>query len=126
MNGHKYLEEIVDLKKTTYDNYRDTGRYKIWEEQREVYSFDEREVWNLDSTFFCWLYERLMMYKEKACINLNFHTFEIDGKTLTQKECIDKMIENCKTIIIEEMNDNFELKKEVLNIWSKCIFAMWY
>ena len=57
--GHKYLEEIVDLKKTTYDNYSDTGRDEKWKEQREVYSFDEREVWNLDCTFFCWLYERL-------------------------------------------------------------------
>ena len=51
--GHKYLEEIVDLKKTTYDNYKDTGRDKKWKEQRETYSFDEREVWNLDCTFFC-------------------------------------------------------------------------
>lgn len=66
------------------------------------------------------------MYKETACINLDFHTFEVDGKILTQKECIDKMIENCKTIITKDIDDNFELKKEVLNIWSKCALAMWY
>ena len=66
------------------------------------------------------------MYKEIACVDLNFHTFDINGETLTQKECIDKMIENCKTIITKDMDDNFELKKEVLVIWSKCIFAMWY
>lgn len=124
--GHKYLEDIVDLKKTTYDNYSDTSRDEKWKEQREVYSFDEREVWNLDCTFFYWLYERLMMYKETACVDLNFHIFDINGETLTQKECIDKMIENCKIIITEDMEDNFELKKEVLAIWSKCIFAMWY
>lgn len=124
--GHKYLEEIVDLKKTTYNNYSDTGRDEKWKEQREVYSFDEREVWNLDCTFFYWLYERLMMYREKACVDLNFHTFDVDGETLTQKECIDKMIENCKTIITKDMDDNFELKEEVLKIWSKCALAMWY
>lgn len=124
--GHKYLEDIVDLKKTTYNNYSDTGRDEKWKEQREVYSFDEREVWNLDCTFFCWLYERLTMYKETACVDLNFHTFDVNGEILTQKECIDKMIENCKTIITKDMDDNFELKKEVLAIWSKCIFAMWY
>ena len=129
--AHKYIKEIVDLKETPYGycEGETPERDSKWREQRRIYGFDSRETWNLDYTFFCWLYERLAMFKEVNCIDLNFHEFNINGKTLTQGECIDKMLENCKTIIIDkdiENEDLFKLKTEVLDIWKECIFYMWW
>lgn len=127
--SHKYIKEITDLNNTPYGWSENTGRDSIWLEQRKEYGFDERETWSLDITFFCWLYERLMMFKEVNIIDLDFHKLKINGEELTQGECINKMIDNCKAIIQSKDSDSNEIinkKDEVLNIWKECIYLMWW
>ncbi|APQ78824.1 MULTISPECIES: hypothetical protein [Clostridium] len=125
--AHKYVKEIIDLKNTPYGWSENTGRNSKWLEERRIYGFDERETWSLDTTFFYWLYERLMMFKKVNCINLDFHKFKIQGVELTQKQCIDKMICNCKKIITYQGTDDlFTIKNETLDIWKECIFSMWW
>ena len=87
--NHKYIEEIMDIEESPYGWSKNTGRDEMWADQRKEYGFDERETWSLDTTFIYWLYERLRMFNEVNCINTEFHTFEINGKKLTQQECID-------------------------------------
>lgn len=124
---HKYLEEITNIAETPYRWCSDTGRDEKWINERKIYGFDERETWSLDYTFFCWLYERCMMFKEINCVDLDFHKFNINGKMLTQGECIDKIINNCKRIITYKgIDDLFVLKNEVLEIWKECIYSMWW
>lgn len=125
---HKYLEEIEGLNETPYNYSENTGRNNYWRLQREEYGFDERETWSMDTTFFCWLYERLRMYQDIDFIDTEYHKFNVGEKELTQKECIEKMIKNSKRILI--MN-NFEedynvLKDETLDIWKACMGAMWW
>lgn len=125
--AHKYIKEIIDLKNTPYGWSEDTGRDSKWREERKIYGFDERETWSLDTAFFYWLYERLMMFKEIECIDLDFHKFNIKGVELTQRECIDKMLVNCKEIILYEGIDlQKDLKYEVIDIWREVIFSMWW
>lgn len=125
--AHKYIKEIVDLEKTPYGWSENTGRDSKWREERRIYGFDERETWSLDTTFFYWLYERLMMYKEIDFIDMDAPQFNVNGVTMTQRECIDKMISNCKEIILYEGIDlQKELKYEVLDIWKECLFSMWW
>ncbi|MBY6842894.1 hypothetical protein [Clostridium botulinum] len=125
--AHKYVKEIVDLKNTPYGWSENTGRDSKWLEERRIYGFDERETWSLDTTFFYWLYERLMMFKKVNCINLDFHKFKIKGVELTQRECIDKMICNCKKIATYQgVDDLSAMKNETLDIWKECIFSMWW
>lgn len=128
--AHKYISEIINIENTPYgwcggEDYRNLK----WREQRRIYGFDERETWSLDTTFMYWLYERLMMFKEVNCINLDFHKFNVNGKEMTQRECIDKMIENCK-IYIQNIciNDElvYNLKNENLEILKECIHSMWW
>lgn len=126
---HKYIEEISELKNTPYGWSENTGRDSKWRKEREEYGFDERETWALDTTFMYWLYERLTMFKNVNCINLDFHKFNINGKELTQRECIDKMIENCKSYITNNNIDDelsYNLKNETLDIWKECIHSMWW
>ena len=127
--NHKYIEEIMNIEESPYGWSKNTGRDEMWEDQRREYGFDERETWSLDATFFYWLYERLRMFNEVNCINTEFHTFEINGKKLTQQECIDIMIAKCKDYITHQgVDDNYSynLKNEILDIWKECIHAMWW
>ncbi|XZH79360.1 hypothetical protein ACSW8S_15955 (plasmid) [Clostridium perfringens] len=136
MSGRKYIEDLVDdITKTPYGwSNNDEVRKKFWEKQRKEYGFDERETWDLDCTFIYWLYERLLMYKEYAgqAIRLDHHKFIIDGKEMTQIECINKMISNCKQIIVPTekvlLSDDkiYNLKKETILIWSECFNCMWW
>lgn len=126
--GHKYIRDITDIENTPYGWNADDHRSIEWKMARKIYGFDERETWSLDSTFMYWLYERLMMFKEVNCINLDFHKFNINGKEMTQRECIDKMIENCKAYIKSSGIDEvaYNLKNETLKIWKECIHSMWW
>lgn len=124
--SNKYLEDIINIENTPYGWCENTGRDEMWKEQREKYGFDERETWDLDFTFFCWLYSRLKMFKEIDFIDLTFHKFNINGKTMTQEECIDKMIENCEKIIKEKKLNLKKEKDEVFDIWKACSNSMWW
>ena len=123
--SHKYIKEITKLEETPYGWDEDSNRASKWREERRIYGFDERETWSLDYTFFCWLYERLLMFKEVNHISLDFHTFNINGKELTHGQCIDKMIDNCKEIILTD-DELPDLRNETLDIWKTCINAMWW
>ena len=126
---HKYIEDIADIENTPYGWNVGDPRNIEWRMARETYGFDERETWSLDSTFMCWLYERLMMFKEVNHIDLDFHKFNINGKEMTQRECIDKIIENCKIYIQNRYIDDelaYNLKNETLEIWKGCIHSMWW
>ena len=126
---HKYLSEIIDIEKTPYGVYGECDpRNSKWKEQREIYGFDERETWQLDHTFFCWLYERLKMYNEVNFVNTKFHTIEYDGKTLTHQECMDKMLEYCEIIILNKnVNDSFiALEEKVLDLWKLSYRLFWW
>ena len=106
----------------------DDKRQPKWEKERAEYGFDEREIWNLNYTFYCWLYERLKMFIERACTNLNYHTFEYKGETLTQKQCIDKMLEGLEVVLTKEYNFTEEdlIKiNDITQIWAMVIHCMW-
>lgn len=127
--NHKYIEDITDIENTPYGWNKGDGRSIEWKMDRDTYGFDERETWSLDSTFMYWLYERLMMFREVNHIDLDFHKFNIKGNEMTQRECIDKIIENCKIYIQNRYIDDelaYDLKNETLEIWKECIHSMWW
>jgi hypothetical protein len=73
------------------------------------------------------------MYKEKASeiVDLTWHKFEYKGETLTQIECIDRMIEGCKVYIqnpydFEVDKEKLEKVTEVAEIWAIVLPAMWW
>lgn len=128
---HYYLDKI------NYDNFdyhlKGDKREKEWRKQRRKYGFDERETWNLNWRFYAWSYERLKMFKKITNINLDFYKFDYKGKTYTQKQMINKMIKRLEYILDfnNEKQSDFEQKfqkysKEITEIWSLIIPAMWW
>lgn len=105
-----YLEEI-GLKKGEYgSNYPEKSRKrkKKWKKQRKKFGFDERETWNLNDIFVEWLYSHLMMYTEIGgkIVDLEYHTFEFNGKTFTELEAIEFIKEKCCRYLIYKQNDD--------------------
>lgn len=96
----------------------------------EEYGFDVRETWALDYAFFIWLYERLMCFSEVNNINLSYHTIKFDGETLTQQQCIDRMIKGCKIAILKDedkyTDSDKKTVKDVAEIWAKVLPYMWW
>lgn len=135
MSRHKYFSDIENKECEHPSTWgaKDDSRSRVWYQERRKYGFDSRETWSLNTTFYIWLYERLMMYKEKAneIVDLTWHKFEYKGETLTQIECIDRMIEGCKIYIqnsydYEIDKEKLEKVKEVAEIWALVLPVMWW
>ena len=117
--NHKYLLEVFSEDKIPFPF------------NQESYSeFDERDTYDLSFTLACWLYERLRFFQEGTCVDLNFHTFNIDGETLTQAQCVQRMIDDCNTIMTgDEFEGRVEMnaaKDDLFKVLSKVYWAMWW
>lgn len=114
---------------------KDDDRQEQWKLSREIYGFDERETWSLNYTIDLLMYERLCAYREIAekFINLDFHKFDFNGETLTQRECINRMIKGLEYNLLlddfDERRNDENIKKsidEVYKIYSVCNRSLWW
>ena len=119
---HKYIRELFpDRLPFPYD-------------EEDYNEFDERDTFNLDNTLILWLYERLRYFQDHASkvVNFDYHKFEIDGEELTQRQCIDRMVEDCKAIMTELNADEEDFKAadvakdDLFKVLSKVYWAMWW
>lgn len=127
---HKYIRELFpDRLPFPYD-------------EEDYHDFDERDTFNMDATLIVWLYQCLRFFQDEASqiVNFDYHKFEIDGEELTQRQCIDRMVEDCKTILLydegkfddwREEHEYFEnfiesAKNDLFKVLSKVYWAMWW
>ena len=125
--SHKYLENILPKGKSPYDFYYDDEvRNQKWEKEREQFSFDEREMWLLDFTFFCWLYERLKKYKEVSPVDLSCKIVKVNNEEKNLEEWINLMISNSKDLILANIysEENVKLAEFTIEIFKKTIFYL--
>lgn len=118
---HKYLREL----------FPEDGLPFPFSEP-DYHDFDERDTFNMDFTLVAWLYECLRYFQDEASkiVNFEYHKFDIDGKTLTQRQCIDRMIEDCKIILLGDEYRDYEkrdtVKDDLFKVLSKVYWAMWW
>ena len=125
--NHKYLNDILPKGKSPYDFYYDDEvRCQKWESERQEFSFDEREMWLLDFTFFCWLYERLKKYKEVNHTDLIHKIIKINDKEKSLEEWVNLMISNSKDLILANIysEENVKLAEFTIEIFKKTIFYL--
>lgn len=97
-----------------------------------TYGFGHKECFGLDQTFYLWLYERLMMYLNDASgvVDLEYHTFEFEGEKYTQRQLIDRMLDDLRFIFSEDYNDtdpeHYKREREIAQIWAVVLPAMWW
>jgi hypothetical protein len=121
--NRKYLDEIGFTDRPDLWNPNDQ-RQEAWELQRNKYGFDEREIWSVDLTFLCWLYERLMFYRQHAAFDFNYHQIEYKGKIYTQGELIDEMIRRLENYF-QHSAEYDEDVDEVAFMWAGIMPLMW-
>ena len=112
-----------------------------WPYSEEDYpEFDERDTFNLDNMLIEWLYERLRYFQDVVAEEIvmddpEWRTYEVDGEQLTQLQCIDRMVEDCKTILLyKEWEDEGDkewpkieaAKDDLFKVLSKAYWAMWW
>ena len=125
--SHKYLDDLLPAGKSPYDFYYDDEvRSQKWESERQEFSFDEREMWLLDFTFFCWLYERLKKYKEVNHTDLIHKIIKINDKEKSLEEWVNLMISNSKDLILANIysEENVKLAEFTIEIFKKTIFYL--
>ena len=66
------------------------------------------------------------MYLEYTIVDLDFHKFEYKGKTYTQKQMIDMMIERSEEYLTDEADEKSfeEYPNEICEIWALVLPAM--
>ena len=158
MQRNKYLDDLnITIEKYGTNFVPDNdSRYKTWNEEKSLYGFDARETWNLDELMIEWLYSHLMMYKERARIDMTYHKFDIpvlqtvpeNKKDMyekyyierienhTQGEAIDLCIEYLKYYLIifnyvyvsdNEISDKcIEKARCALKILAEIFPALWW
>ena len=127
----KYLDQANIPNESRPDKWgKGTVRDKKWKKQREKYGFDERDTYSMDTTFYCWLLEHLMMYNEVNNLDLDKCLIKYNEQELTLQECINRMIDGCRIALT---NSNYEFDSElkskvddVVKIWAVTIHAIWW
>lgn len=134
---HKYLHELFP-----------DGNLPFPYGEEDCADFDARDTFNLDSTLIAWLYERLRYFQDEASEMIDFEQplymygekVIIDDQEVTQRQCIDRMVEDCKTILLydelmfddyKEANKHFmsvidPAKNDLFMVLSKVYWAMWW
>ena len=125
---HKYLEEIIERKDVVQNWMLPDEREPRWSQQIQEYGFDDRETWNLDTSFYQWLYERLRMYKDIGgeVVDLNYHKFDVDGKELTQLQIIDRLLELLPKQIKSDVWEETDYCAEICDLWKTVLPSMWW
>lgn len=130
MQRCKYLDDL-GLKIEEYGtNFMpdDDPRSDKWAMEREEYGFDVRETWNLDNTFVEWIYTRVLMYKERNCVDTSFHKVSYKDSSITQEEAMDMILSLSKQILLDMDNDELRLKnfREICDLWKEILPLMWW
>jgi hypothetical protein len=130
--SRKYIDDLgIKLENTPQGWCPNDFREENWTQERKVYGFDSRETWSLDYSFKLWLYERLSMYNEINCIDTSFHKFKYKDETLTQQQCIDRMLDGLRLDLTlsdycEERKINQAKIDDVVQLFALCFhFLSW-
>jgi len=104
--------------------------------QRRTRGWSDDVTWDLNNHFIEDMNVKLKKYRELAGekVDLEFHTFEYKGKTYTQLELINKLIDLTDELIDLDINtwdgkDAGQVQKdinEVFNIMKLVVYSLWW
>lgn len=129
---HKYLCELFPEEQLPFPY-----------SEEDYHDFDARDTFSMSDTLVAWLYECLRYFQDEASkiVDFTFHKFIINGDELTHKQCIDRMVEDCKIILLYNGGANFDdfkeeekyfkdvicpAKDDLFMVLSKVYWSMWW
>jgi len=134
--ARKYLDDIGYTNYNKYENASDK-RILDFSVENGVYGFNSSATWSLDITMLELIYERLMMFREKASevVDLSFHKVQIKDDEKTIEQWVDTMIETSRELLLSVEHDDlgvydseeFDNKStNFWNIWASVQPYMWW
>lgn len=120
----KYLREI----NCEYD-YDDDVRNQRFEAEKREYGFASYDTWNIDISFFEFIYIIFKMYDEKNIIDTHSVRLNINDKEWNLQEIIDYIINSCEEYLISRKENFLEYKKmpdDFFEILKKVLPYMWW
>lgn len=135
--ARKILDELgAQGAQGTWNMVEDTDeRHSAWALERDVYGFDSRDTWSLDSTMMELLYERLVMFKKRSydMVDLSSSFVKIDGEVRSVDNVLDELIELSRTVIVNgNSSDSMDeaevhaVAKKVWSIWTQAFQRFWW
>lgn len=122
----KYEKELGLKEKDLFwetDQMLDDDRQERWKEQRELYGFDERDIWSLYSRIAVFIYPRLKMYRDFCSSSIPF------GMTQEKwEEILDSMLFAFAYVSKNKLCGTIEERKQVkkgLKLFRKYFFDLW-
>jgi hypothetical protein len=104
------LKEIgIEKENTPWGWLPNDQRQKTWEKEREEFGFDDREMWNLDTTICELLYPRLKYFKENGIVFVD-EPFKYENESMTVEQALDKILKSLEMYIKDE-KDNYDSKQ---------------
>ncbi|MBO5969836.1 MAG: hypothetical protein J6S14_15190 [Clostridia bacterium] len=99
--------------------------------QRRTYGFDDRETWDMDKTFYLWLYEHLMMFNDVTITDLEkskLYTYREEEYTVAA--LIDILLASLQIAITKDYDLCTPAEREHIDdipkIWAIIIREMWW
>lgn len=120
----KYLRDI----NCEYD-YDDDVRNQRFEAEKREYGFASYDTWNIDISFFEFIYIIFKMYDEKNIIDTHSVCLNINDKEWDLQEIIDYIINSCEEYLISRKENFLEYKKmpdDFFEILKKALPYMWW
>lgn len=120
---HKYLRELFP------------DRLPFPYNEEDYPDFDDRDTFNMDASLLMWLYECLRFFQDEASKIIVMddpahRTFEIDGEQLTQLQCINRMVEDCKVALLSDDFSEYDkmdaAMRDLFKALSEVYWAMWW
>lgn len=129
---HKYLCELFPEEQLPFPY-----------SEEDYHDFDARDTFSMNDTLIAWLYECLRYFQDEASkiVDFTFHKFIINGDELTQEQCIDRMVKDCKIVLLYNGGTNFDdfkeeekyfkdvicpAKDDLFMVLSKVYWSMWW
>lgn len=115
-----------------------TGNSDKFKKERMTYGFDSRETYNLDTTMYYLLYERMCMFLEKAneIIDFTYYKFDYNDKEYTQEELMNLLLDKLKTAVTfdfydygnetKEYKERYAYISDIWTIWNILHEYMWW
>ena len=88
--------------------------------------------WNLNWEFLKWLNKWFKEFRDKAQIDLQFHTFKYYDKEMTQEEIINRIIELTEILTCNDSNFfiasdlEIEMVDEIFELFHLVFWSMWW
>ena len=120
----RYLREI-----NCEDDYENDERKELFEAEKKEYGFASYDTWNVDITFFEFIYIIFKMYNEKNIIDTHFHHLEINGEQWEMQRAIDYIINSSEKILVSCKKDflaHEEPSDEFFEVLKKILPIMWW